>query len=121
MPQSRWPPRSWTEFEIGGSACWRSVRVIIQFNELEGVHTLEQFVLPVPVVLVLMCQLPVPAGQAVDIGDYELGAAIAMDMGDDGMVNMILSKAGIRTNYQKQGFIDAAQQRDPRGKSKFSR
>ena len=59
--------------------------------------------------------------QAVDIGDFELAGAIAMDLGDDAMVNVVLSKAGVRTNYQKQAFIDAAQQRDPRGKSKFSR
>jgi len=57
----------------------------------------------------------------VDIGDFELAAAIAMDLGDQNMVNVIMSKAGLRSNYQRQGFIDDAQKRDPRSKSKFSR
>ncbi len=58
---------------------------------------------------------------AADVGDYELAAAIAMDLGDDAFVNQAMSRAGVRTNYQKQAFIEATKLRDPKGKSKFSR
>ena len=47
--------------------------------------------------------------QAQDAFDYELSAAIAMDLGEDNQVNSMLVEAGCLTNYQKQSFIDGAQ------------